>query len=139
MADLGIRLDNGGLLVIISAYGISEGLEERLAECAIIYPPHTSYASLLRGKLELIVARKSITKLKRGDLLLLDGSLYGLLSRPPIAPVDAPNNYGSLLLDFYSELVSLLNEASDRGVWLVSISKVSSSRFVRDYALYSIY
>jgi len=135
----GIMLDNGGLLIIISAYGISEGLEERLAECAIIYPPHPSYVSLLRQKLELIVARKLTKKLKRGDLLLLDGSLYGLLSKPPITPVRAPNSYGSLLLDFYSELASLLNEASDRGVWLVSISKVSSSRFVRDYALYLIH
>jgi len=39
-----IMLDNGGLLIIISAYGIGEGLEERLAECAIIYPPHPSYS-----------------------------------------------------------------------------------------------
>jgi len=137
--SVGIRLDNGGLLAIISAYGISEGFEERLAECAIIYPPHPSYVSLLRQKLELSVAKKLIMRLKRGDLLLLDGSLYGLLSKPPITPVRAPNSYGSLLLDFYSELTSLLNEASDRGVWLVSISKVSSSRFVRDYALYLIH
>ena len=137
--SVGIRLDNGGLLAIISAYGISEGFEERLAECTIIYPPHPSYVSLLRQKLELTTARKLIMKLKQGDLLLLDGSLYGLLSRPPITPVRAPNGYGSLLLDFYSELANLLNEASNRGVWLVSISKVSSSRFVRDYALYLIH
>jgi len=137
--SIGIKLDNGGLLTIVSAYGIGEGVEERLAECAIVYPPYSKYVSILRHKLELTIAEKVMMKLKRGDLLLLDGSLYGLLSIPPISPVRAPSGYGSLLLDFYSELASLLNEASNRGVWLVSISKVSSSRFLRDYALYIIY
>ncbi|MEM3816113.1 MAG: hypothetical protein QW341_04630, partial [Candidatus Bathyarchaeia archaeon] len=41
--------------------------------------------------------------------------------------------------DFYSEITNLLKEASDNHVWLASISKVSSSRFMRDYAIYLIH
>jgi len=137
--SMSLRLDNGGALIITSAYGFCEDFEERLAECAIVYPPSTYYVSILRQKLELRVARKLITKLGQRGLLLLDGSLYGLLSKPPITPIHAPSNYGSLLLDFYSEITNLLKEASDNRVWLASISKVSSSRFMRDYAIYLIH
>ncbi|MEM0483039.1 MAG: DNA double-strand break repair nuclease NurA, partial [Nitrososphaerota archaeon] len=133
------RLDNGGSLVAVSAIGIGEGFEEREVDCAVLYPPHRDYSSLLMRRLELRVARKVVERVGAGGLLLLDGSLYGLLSHIPVTPTVAPNGYGSLLIDFYSELAGLLEDSSRTGVWLVSVSKSSSSSFLRDYALSILY
>ncbi|MCS7142684.1 MAG: DNA double-strand break repair nuclease NurA [Aigarchaeota archaeon] len=77
------RLDNGGSLILASAYGVGEGVEERESMCKVIYPPYQKYAQLFMKSLELSVARKLIGELSGGGVLLLDGSLYGLLSTPP--------------------------------------------------------
>lgn len=130
------KLANGGSIVIASAYGFGNGIEERDVDCSIIYPPHKDYASLLMKTLELKVARRMVRKILRGGLLLLDGSLYGLFSTIPLTPRRAPYGYGKLLLNFYSELNGLMDDCKAHDVKVLSLTKTSSSSFLRDYCLY---
>ncbi|MEM1952630.1 MAG: DNA double-strand break repair nuclease NurA [Candidatus Caldarchaeum sp.] len=129
------RLANGGSIIFVSAYAYGCGIEERDFTCVVAYPPSFKYASLLMKSLELKVARKTLKQLSGDGFLLLDGSLYGLLSTPPITPTNSPPDYGELLLRFYEELADFLDEAKRFQVKVVSIAKISSSSSLRDFII----
>jgi hypothetical protein len=125
------RLDNGGSLIIVSSYLVGKMIEERSkAFCTFIYPPSRGMGFLLMRALELELAEQAVLTMDRGDLLLLDGSLYGLMSHLPITPINAPIEYGEVLLHFYEHLTNLLLKAEERKITLVSVSKTSSSRLL---------
>jgi hypothetical protein len=130
------RLDNGGSLIIVSSYLVGKMIEERSkAFCTFIYPPSRGMGFLLMRALELELAEQAVLTMDRGDLLLLDGSLYGLMSHLPITPINAPIEYGEVLLHFYEHLTNLLLKAEERKITLVSVSKTSSSRLLKEYIL----
>ncbi|MDW7977787.1 MAG: DNA double-strand break repair nuclease NurA [Candidatus Caldarchaeum sp.] len=126
---------DGGLLVFASAYAVGPQIDVRDFECAVAYPPDKKYATLLMKTLELRVAVKAVEQLPEGSVLLLDGSLFGLLSKPLITPSRSPRDYGKRLLRFLTELEKLVSEATARKVMLISVAKVSSSTSLRDYLL----
>lgn len=129
------RLANGGSLVLAAAYAYGPEIEERDFRCVVAYPPNTKYAGLLMKSLELKVARKTLKHLSSNGLLLLDGSLYGLFSTPPITPTNTPSDYGELLISFFEDLAEFLDEAMHSQVKVASIAKISSSSSLRDYII----
>jgi len=137
---LSYRLDNGGSLIISSSYLVGKmSEEESKASCIFVYPPSRDIGSLLMRALELKLAEQAISTMDRGDLLFLDGSLYGLMSHLPITPINAPMEYGEVLLHFYEQLTRLLLRAEEKKIILVSVSKTSSSRFLKEFILEGLF
>ncbi|MEM3398058.1 MAG: DNA double-strand break repair nuclease NurA [Nitrososphaerota archaeon] len=133
-------LDDGGSLVIVSSYLAGKDIfETSKARCAVIYPPSKSFGFILMRTLELELARQAISVMKSGDVLLLDGSLYGIMCHLPLTPTGSPPEYGEALINFYDELTNLLIEAEQKKITLISISKSSSSRFMKEYILEKLY
>jgi hypothetical protein len=134
------RLDNGGSLIIASSYLVARNIPEASKSiCTFIYPPSRSIGFLIMRTLELELAEQAISNMNREDMLFLDGSLYGLMSHLPITPRNAPMEYGEVLLRFYDQLNRLLRKAEEKKIMLLNVSKYSSSRFLKEYILKSLF
>jgi hypothetical protein len=130
------RLANGGALVVVGAQGIGRGVSETSSvECTVVYPPHSGYGKLVMKKLELKTGLKMLEGLGPGDVLLMDGSLYGLLSTLLVTPRGTPEGYGRLLIEYFTTLFDFLDKAMNNKTLVLFLSKVSSSRYLRDYLL----
>jgi hypothetical protein len=130
------RLANGGALVVVAAQGIGRGVTEMSSvECSVVYPPHSGYGRLMMKKLELKTGLKMLESLGPGDVLLMDGSLYGLLSTLLVTPRGTPEGYGRLLIEYFTTLFDFLDKAMNNKTLVLFLSKVSSSRYLRDYLL----
>ena len=130
------RLANGGALLIVGAQAIGRGVSDTSSvECVVVYPPHLSYGRLMMKKLELKTGLKILERLGPGDVLLMDGSLYGLLSTLLVTPRGAPEGYGRLLIEYFTTLFNFLDKTLNNKTLVLFLSKVSSSRYLRDYLL----
>lgn len=134
------RLDNGGSIIIASSYLVARNIPETSKSiCRFIYPPSRGIGFLLMRTLELELAEQAISNMSDNDMLFLDGSLYGLMSHLPITPRNAPTEYGEILLRFYDQLTNFLLKAEEKKITLVSVSKFSSSRFLKEYILEKLF
>ncbi|MCX8170621.1 MAG: DNA double-strand break repair nuclease NurA [Candidatus Bathyarchaeota archaeon] len=95
---------------------------------------------LIIAKMEMLEFEVVLNALKdgfSGDAILIDGSLYGRASYPPLEP--RVEEERDILLRYFKVYKDLLDFCRKSNILLAGVSKESRSTFYRDYLLYLIF
>jgi hypothetical protein len=131
-------LSNGGIFYIVRSLAIQKDVLSKKMECDVIFSRDkmSRIREFITSKMEMLEFKVALESLKAGfdgEIILLDGSLYGRVSHVPIeSKVEEERDF---LLHYFRAYKELLNTCRESGVLLVGVSKESRSTFYRDYLL----
>ena len=127
-----IGLDNGSHLILVQALALGQDGFELASIDVHMLPPTTPrptaarVADLLQQKHEITLAVDVVTKhAERGDVLFLDGALYGRLPQLYSLNLDEVGALAALPDQVLELYLRLLGTASERGVRIVAVAKTS--------------
>ncbi len=136
-----IEHKEGVVIHICRALALSNrGIEERELEITPFYPTDnvglTVFRSRMREHLEHILALKCLRKISSGDnsVILIDGSLYGRMAHLP-KDSEIPG-YQGFMLDYIRVYSELFEEAQEKNVLVIGLSKDSKSRIYKRVLLF---
>ncbi|MEM2673512.1 MAG: DNA double-strand break repair nuclease NurA [Candidatus Bathyarchaeia archaeon] len=135
-------LSNGGVFYIIRAMSMRRDIVNRKIDSDVIFgrDKMSRIHELISVKMEMLefeVILKALQDGFDGDVIMLDGSLYGRASHLPMEfKVEEERD---ALLHYFRIYKELLDFCCKSGVLLVGVSKESRSTFYRDYLLSLIF
>ncbi|MEM3715620.1 MAG: DNA double-strand break repair nuclease NurA [Candidatus Bathyarchaeia archaeon] len=136
-------LSSGGMLYIIGSMSMRRNtIAAKRMDVDVIFgrDKASSIHDIIIAKMELLEFEVALEALKdgfNGDAILIDGSLYGRASYPPLEPrIDEERD---VLLRYFKVYKELLDFCRKSNILLMGVSKESRSTFYRDYLLHLIF
>jgi len=135
-----IELAGGGVIYMVRAAALSNKRDEeaiRKLKLDAFYPPSdeklNEYRKLMREHLEHLTALEAAKNLGPGDIILIDGSIFGRMNHV-FQVLDIPGKE-DFMLTYVETFYNLFNTCIKKNITLIGVAKDSRSTLLRESLL----